>query len=80
MQTKLTLRLEEDLIKQAKEYAANEGKSISKIVADFFSLLIRQNQTSESELPPVTRSLIGILSSSSVDESDYHHYLEEKYL
>ena len=80
MQTKLTLRLEEDLINQAKEYAAGEGKSISKIVADYFSLLVRQNQTTDSELPPITRSLIGILSSSSIEESDYRKYLEEKYL
>lgn len=80
MQTKLTLRLEEDLINQAKKYAAGEGKSISKIVADYFSLLVRENQTADSELPPITRSLIGILSSSSIDASDYHQYLEEKYL
>ena len=80
MQTKLTLRLEQKLIDQAKEYAAGEGKSISKIVADYFSLLVGQNQTADSQLPPVTRSLIGILSSPSIDESDYHQYLEEKYL
>lgn len=79
MQTKLTLRLEKNLINQAKKYAASEGKSISKIVADYFSLLVQQNQTIDSELPPITRSLIGILSSS-IDESDYHQYLEEKYL
>ncbi len=80
MQTKLTLRLEEDLINQAKEYAAGEGKSISKIVADYFSLLVQQDQTANAELPPITRSLIGILPSSSADKSDYHQYLEEKYL
>ena len=79
MQNKLTLRLEEDLINQAKEYAASEGKSISKIVADYFSLLVQQSKISDSKLPPITQSLIGILSSP-VDESDYQHYLEEKYL
>ena len=79
MQNKLTLRLEEELIKQAKEYAASEGKSISKIVADYFSLIVQQSKESESKLPPITQSLIGILKSA-VDESDYLHYLEEKYL
>lgn len=79
MQTKLTLRLEEKLIDQAKKYAASEGKSISKIVADYFSLLVHQNQSTDSELPPITRSLVGILSSP-IDESDYRQYLEEKYL
>ncbi len=79
MQTKLTLRLEEDLINQAKKYAAIEGKSVSKIVADYFSLLVQNNQTTDSDLPPVTRSLIGILSSS-INEEDYRQYLEKKYL
>ncbi len=79
MQTKLTLRLEEKLIDQAKKYAAGEGKSISKIVADYFSLLVQQNQSTDSELPPITRSLVGILSSP-IEESDYRQYLEEKYL
>ncbi len=79
MQNKLTLRLEEDLIKQAKKYAASEGKSISKIVADYFSLLVQQSKKSDSNLPPITQSLVGILKSP-VDESDYLHYLEEKYL
>lgn len=79
MQTKLTLRLEEELINQAKEYAAREGKSVSKIVADYFSLLVQKNRTRDAELPPITRSLIGILPDP-VNESDYRQYLEEKYL
>lgn len=79
MQTKLTLRLEEDLIDQAKKFAASEGKSISKIVADYFSLLVKQSKKTDPRLPPITQSLIGILSSP-IDESDYRHYLEEKYL
>ncbi|MBU2512734.1 antitoxin [bacterium] len=79
MQNKLTLRLEEELINQAKEYAASEGKSVSKIVADYFSLLVQQSKKTDSKLPPITQSLVGILSSP-VDESDYRDYLEEKYL
>jgi len=80
MQTKLTLRLEEYLINQAKEYSASKGKSISKIVADYFSLLAGQNKTIDSELPPITRSLIGILPPCSINEEDYRKYLEKKYL
>jgi predicted HicB family RNase H-like nuclease len=34
MQTKLTLRLEDQLIEQAKSYAAQAGKSVSQIVAE----------------------------------------------
>ena len=35
MQTKLTLRLDEELIKFAKVYAKERGKSLSQIVADY---------------------------------------------
>ena len=37
MQTKLTLRLEDQLIEQAKSYAAHAGKSVSQIVSDYFT-------------------------------------------
>jgi len=39
MNSKLTLRLDEDLIQSAKSYSAKTGKSVSKIVADYFALI-----------------------------------------
>ena len=38
MQTKLTLRLDEELIGVAKAFARSSGKSVSRIVADYFAL------------------------------------------
>jgi len=80
MQTKLTLRLEDHLIERAKSYAAEAGKSVSQIVADYFKLLT--SQTTEASLPstPVTQSLRGLLRESKLDEKDYKKYLEEKHL
>ena len=78
MQTKLTLRLEEALIQQAKHYAQTHGRSLSQVVADYFQMLTRQPR--ESEVPPVTRSLIGILEPQNLDVDDYKRHLEEKYL
>jgi hypothetical protein len=47
-------------------------------------LLIEQrellHQTSNDEILPITRSLVGILKGSNVDVSDYKKHLEEKYL
>jgi hypothetical protein len=37
MQTKLTLRLEDTLIQQAKSYAKQHDKSLSQAAADYFS-------------------------------------------
>jgi hypothetical protein len=39
MQTKRTLRLDDQLVKQAKTYAKKSGKFVSQLVADYFSLL-----------------------------------------
>ena len=77
MQTKLTLRLEETLIEHAKEHARLAGKSLSQMVADYFTQLDRQ--AAPAPLPPVTAALRGALASSSVDEQGYRDYLEGKY-
>ena len=78
MQTKLTLRLEESLIRQAKHYAREHGRSLSQVVADYFQMLTRQSQ--ESEIPPITRSLVGMLESERLEVDEYKRHLEEKYL
>lgn len=79
MQTKLTLRLEEALIKRAKTRARKLGKSLSQIVADYFALLNEDGGKVPPELPPLTRSLKGSLRESDVDHGDYLRYLEEKH-
>ena len=79
MNTKLTLRLDKDLIKKAKTYAAKRGKSVSTLVANYFSLLQVEREKKE-ELPPKLASLKGILKDKKVNEDDYKKYLETKYL
>ena len=77
MQTKLTLRLEADLIKRAKSFAKAQGKSVSQVVADHFERL--------SETPPapaktpLVRSLRGVLKGHDLGEDDYRKYLAEKH-
>ena len=61
MQTKLTLRLDDALINRAKSYAKKSGKSVSQIVAGYFSLLEDKPQKETSELTPLVRSLKGSL-------------------
>jgi hypothetical protein len=80
MQTKLTLRLEEDLITEAKQYARKEGKSLSQIVADYFSVLSASSAISYPKITgPVTNKLIGCLSDRDLDESEYKSHLVRKY-
>lgn len=80
MQTKLTLRLEDHLIAQAKSYAAQTGKSVSQLVAEYFKLLTSQKVKAISPSTPITQSLRGLLRESTLDEKDYKKYLEEKHL
>lgn len=80
MQTKLTLRLEDQLIEQAKSYAAKTGKSVSQVVADYFKLLVSEQKKPVGRASPITQSLRGLLRESREEEKDYKKYLEEKHL
>lgn len=80
MQSKLTLRVEEAVIRKAKLLAKKRGTSVSRIFGDFIS-----NQTEDlpiEDLPPVTASMLGVLrkEGNDVDEEDYRKHLENRYL
>ncbi len=80
MATKLTLRMDEGLIKQAKAYAKHSGKSVSKLVADFFALLNPEPEEDSDRISPKVKSLRGIMRDTRVSPEDYKKYLEKKYL
>ncbi len=77
MNTKLTLRLDDRLIESAKHHAAESGRSISQLVADFFALI--EAGGGDIEVTSRVRSLRGVLTGFGLDESDYQRHLEEKY-
>ncbi len=80
MQTKLTLRLEDDLINKAKLLARKNGKSLSKIVAEYFAFITSSEISESTELPPVVKSLYGSMANVKIDESDYKNHLKKKHL
>ncbi len=85
MQTKLTLRLDEELIRKVKRYARTRGKSVSQLVADHFRALTgtEEARLDEEELPPVTRALLGAFVGEGEAPDDpeevYRKYLEAKH-
>jgi hypothetical protein len=84
MATKLTLRLSPILIRRAKSYAKQHGKSVSQIVGDYFSLLGHviecEEDAQDSGTLPLTKSLKGALKGTNFSEKDYKKHLEKKYL
>ena len=80
MNTKLTLRLDDHLIESAKEYSAKTGKSVSKIVSDFFVIIKNEKLKKTYSVTPTVQSLKGILDDSKFSENSYKKHLEEKYL
>jgi hypothetical protein len=80
VQTKLTLRLDDELIRRAKAYAKKTGKPVSRIVADYFALLDVGPSPAKVGATPLVRSLRGVLRGGAVDETGYRDHLEEKYL
>ena len=76
----ITLRIDVELIKRSRNYAKKSGKSVSQIVADYFSILDAEPGKETSEFPPIVRSLKGSLKGAKVGKKDYYEYLEEKHL
>jgi hypothetical protein len=79
MHTKLTLRLDERLVRRAKAYARRTGKSVSQIVAEYFLLLLGREDQEGEQLPPTVRQLKGSLRGKRVDRRDYYEYLGKKH-
>ena len=79
MNTKLTLRLDDELINRAKRYSDRSGKSVSQLVADYFALIETDEPIPGTELTPRVRSMIGSLKGASTTEEDYRCHLEEKH-
>lgn len=82
MGTKLTLRLNEKLINNAKKIARAKGVSLSKLVSDYFQSVSSQ-QKKEIIESPILSEVAGILSSKADGKKllkAYKKHIEGKYL
>ena len=76
--TKLTLSMDEEVIRMAKEQAHSRGLSVSQMVAEFF-LSLKSSERPPDEVPPVLGKLTGILDRKNQLIKGYHEYIERKY-
>lgn len=58
MTTKLTLTVEESIIKLAKSYAKNTGRSLSELVENYLNTLTANKET-DSDISPELLKLYG---------------------
>ncbi len=78
--SKLTLSVDDSVIRRAKRYAKARGTSVSSLVEQFLSLLGREPSgegAGREPEPPILRRLRGSLKD--VEADDYLRYLERKY-
>jgi len=81
MQTKLTLRLDSQLIKSAKQYAGRKGRSLSQMVAEYFKSFGRKNSPDSHPITPLVASMRGIMKGAKISgEKEWHRRWEKKYL
>jgi hypothetical protein len=82
MDAKLTLKLDKDVIAQAKVYARDHQESLSSLVERYFRVLIDQSSWADhEEISSTVRELSGIIRLDEVDDGReaYTDYLLEKY-
>lgn len=81
MNTKLTLKLDAEVIDRTKRYARERGVSLSGMVESYFRGVTAGSKGTESRPAGVVAELAGALAGVEVDESrsDYAGYLAEKY-
>lgn len=76
MNTKLTLTIEEEVIKKAKEYAGKKNRSLSSIIENYLKTLTKdENPGAKQQASPVIKSLRG--SFKMPDSADYKKDLQD---
>jgi len=82
METKLTLRLNDNVIERAKIYARSHKISLSKMIESYLDSITKQKEENkEISITPLVESLSGVINlAADFDyKKEYRDYLEEKY-
>jgi hypothetical protein len=79
MNTKLTLTMDKSVIKQAKAYAEQQGRSLSAVVENYLKAVIKKEEIvkDDDELSPIIKSLMLRPKVELPDDYDYKKELEK---
>ena len=82
METKLTLKMEKEIIERIKLYAMQHHISLSSLTEDIYKeILINKYNYDENQLSPITSKYKGIIKTQERDDDNSKfEYLKEKYL
>jgi len=82
MNTKLTLTIEQDVIKEAKQYAKEKGRSLSDIVENYLKAITSTKIEEKTETTPLVKSLLGTIKlPEDLDyKTELRKRLNKKYL
>lgn len=80
MSTKLTLTIDKEIISRAKDFAKNQGRSLSNLIEDYLRTLTTST-TEDFEYTPIVNSLKGVVNIDMESNAiDYKDILEEELL
>lgn len=81
MNTKLTLKLDQEIIEKAKHYASEKKISLSRIIENYLNSLTSDKKNNDIQISPFVKSLSsGISIPADYDyKKDRADYLDQKY-
>jgi hypothetical protein len=85
MDTKLTLKLDKNVIEKAKIYAAEQERSLSKIIESYLQIITSSKEgksIEKTEITPFVKSISkgkGEISADLDYKKEYYEHLLEKY-
>jgi len=83
MDTKLTLKLNDNVIERAKKYASNKKTSLSRLIENYLDSLTRE-QNDDFEISPFVKSIssgksIPVGADYKTAREEYIDFLDKKY-
>jgi hypothetical protein len=79
MDSRITLRLDRDVIEQAREYAREQGTSLSRIIENYLKIMSKP-RSSAIEVTPLVKSLSGIappMTDPEMEDARLRHIMEK---
>jgi hypothetical protein len=81
MDSKLTLKLDSEVIEKAKAYANETNTSLSRLIENYLNALTKAKNKKRRKVNPIVKSLTGVIKIDELRDykKAYGDYLTEKY-